>query len=83
MCRNAENTRDRENGGYYDRMFRAAVDASPDVVFITSFNEWGEGTQIEPAVPHEVDTFLCGCANLSLVRSFLAAEARARVLFLA
>ena len=24
-------------------------------VFVTSYNEWGEGTQIEPAVPHTAD----------------------------
>jgi len=28
------------------------VAAKPDVVSITSFNEWGEGTQIEPARAH-------------------------------
>lgn len=31
-------------------MWRAAIDAKPDIVSITSFNEWGEGTQIEPAI---------------------------------
>jgi hypothetical protein len=30
-------------------MWRAAVRAKPDVVTITSYNEWQEGTQIEPA----------------------------------
>ena len=30
-------------------MWQAAVRASPDVVTITSYNEWHEGTQIEPA----------------------------------
>jgi glycoprotein endo-alpha-1,2-mannosidase len=39
-------------GRYYDRMWEAAIDALPDAVSVTSFNEWGEGTQIEPAVPH-------------------------------
>ena len=46
--------RDRENGAYYDRMFGAALGSGADVVFVTSYNEWGEGTQIEPAVPHTV-----------------------------
>jgi Glycosyl hydrolase family 99 len=30
-------------------MWRAALDAGADFVTITSYNEWGEGTQIEPA----------------------------------
>ena len=32
-------------------MWRAAIAAHADVVTITSFNEWHEGTQIEPAAP--------------------------------
>ncbi len=30
-------------------MWRAAVRARADIVTITSYNEWHEGTQIEPA----------------------------------
>jgi hypothetical protein len=30
-------------------MWSAALRAAPDVVTITSYNEWHEGTQIEPA----------------------------------
>jgi hypothetical protein len=41
--------RDRRNGAAYDALWAAAVAARPDIVSITSFNEWGEGTQIEPA----------------------------------
>jgi hypothetical protein len=41
--------RQRNDGGVYDHMWQAAVRASPDVVTITSYNEWHEGTQIEPA----------------------------------
>jgi glycoprotein endo-alpha-1,2-mannosidase len=33
-------------------MWAAAVDAAPFAVSITSYNEWGEGTQIEAAVAH-------------------------------
>lgn len=41
--------RARNNGRWYDHMWQAAVRASPDIVTITSYNEWHEGTQIEPA----------------------------------
>jgi glycoprotein endo-alpha-1,2-mannosidase len=41
----------RRHGHTYDSMWRAAIAASPDQVTITSFNEWHEGTQIEPAAP--------------------------------
>jgi hypothetical protein len=43
--------RPRRNGLTYDDMWSAALRAAPDAVTITSFNEWGEGTQIEPAQP--------------------------------
>ena len=44
--------RDRKNGAYYKEGFRRAKRSSRGgLVSITSFNEWGEGTQIEPAVP--------------------------------
>jgi glycoprotein endo-alpha-1,2-mannosidase len=32
-------------------MWHAALAAGADRITITSFNEWQEGTQIEPAVP--------------------------------
>jgi hypothetical protein len=41
--------RGRDRGTTYDDLWRAALRARPDMVTITSFNEWGEGTQIEPA----------------------------------
>ena len=41
--------RPRLNGSTYDRLWSAAIAAAPDIVTVTSFNEWGEGTQIEPA----------------------------------
>ena len=46
---NAAHTRSREGTAYFDRMWQAALDAGPDAVSITSWNEWGEGTQVEPA----------------------------------
>jgi len=39
----------RDGGGTYDSMWRAALSAGADLVTITSYNEWSEGTQIEPA----------------------------------
>ena len=41
--------RGRRNGETYDTLWSAAVQSRADVVTITSFNEWGEGSQIEPA----------------------------------
>src|SRR5947209_7047584 len=41
----------RRKGATYDAMWRSAVAAHADRVTITSYNEWHEGTQIEPAAP--------------------------------
>jgi len=54
---NDVNKRNREEGAYYDRMWSAALGVSPELVGLTSFNEWHEGTQIEPAVPKEIPGF--------------------------
>ncbi len=39
----------RRNGATYDSMWKTAIQAGADRVTITSYNEWHEGTQIEPA----------------------------------
>ena len=39
----------RRHGASYDRMWRGALRGRADIVTITSYNEWHEGTQIEPA----------------------------------
>jgi glycoprotein endo-alpha-1,2-mannosidase len=41
--------RPRRNGHAYDAQWCAALRAAPDFVTIASYNEWHEGTQIEPA----------------------------------
>lgn len=46
---NGAATRSREGGGAFARAWRSALGADPAAVTITSYNEWGEGTQIEPA----------------------------------
>ena len=44
----------RMGGRYYEDMWSAALGCGASIVSITSYNEWGEGTQIEPAVPKTV-----------------------------
>ncbi len=41
----------REHGARYDRFWQNAIDSGAPWITITSFNEWHEGTQIEPATP--------------------------------
>ncbi|KAM6973212.1 glycoprotein endo-alpha-1,2-mannosidase [Aplochiton taeniatus] len=53
---NFQNTRNRINGKYYETALSAALEAKPDYISITSFNEWHEGTQIEMAVPKTSQT---------------------------
>ncbi len=54
-CWNTSCTRDRKGGQYYRDMAAAAFNAGVRYLGITSYNEWHEGTQIEPAVPMKVD----------------------------
>lgn len=42
--------RDRENGAYYARTWEAVLPTQPDLILIHSFNEWVEGSYIEPSL---------------------------------
>ena len=57
--------RDRENGDYYRETWRAAFSTYPDWIIITSWNEWPEGTMIEPSVTY-------GNLYLDITRQFAA-----------
>jgi glycoprotein endo-alpha-1,2-mannosidase len=46
----------RREGATYDGMWRSAIRSGADAVTITSYNEWHEGTQIEPARAHLAGT---------------------------
>lgn len=57
--------RARSNGDYYRATWNAALQSRPDMVVITSFNEWVEGSMIEPSVTY-------GNLYLDLTREFAA-----------
>ena len=71
-------TRPRLRGATYDRLWKAALHANADVVTITSYNEWQEGTQIEPARPQLGRPSYEGAwdkKGLAAQRAYLAATA--------
>lgn len=75
---NGRNTHARQEGRYYRDMWRHVTDlglagASADAVAITSWNEWHEGTQIEPAVDRPGYLAVDGVDYLALTAE-LAAE---------
>jgi hypothetical protein len=47
----------RQNGDTYDSMWQYAIDAQVEWISITSFNEWHEGSQIEPAIIKSIQQY--------------------------
>jgi glycoprotein endo-alpha-1,2-mannosidase len=43
---------ERFNGESYKRQWEATLKLNPDWVLITSFNEWHEGSEMEPSIEH-------------------------------
>lgn len=44
--------RDREGGNFFAQSWQAAIASAPNWVVLTSFNEWPEGTYIEPSAAY-------------------------------
>ena len=55
--------RSRDDGAFYRATFDSAVASNPDALFVYSFNEWVEGTYIEPGQKY-------GDAYMKLTREF-------------
>src|SRR4029453_14074283 len=43
---------DRGNGGFFQRTLDAAAGSRPDWIMIVSFNEWAEGSGMEPSASY-------------------------------
>ena len=70
----------RENGALYDRLWRAVLNSPtrPSAVLINSFNEWHEGSSIEPAIPKSIRGYtyknyegVRGLSGLSASKAYL------------
>ena len=78
LATNMDSVRPRNDGLTYDRMWKTALRANPDLVTVTSYNEWQEGTQIEPArVATGKPSYegAWGTHGVAAQRSYLAATA--------
>lgn len=40
--------KERNRGKFYQQTFEAAINSNPDLIFLTSWNEWWENSHIEP-----------------------------------
>ncbi len=49
---NTSHRLDRDNGAIYEANFTAALEGNPNWLIVASFNEWVEGTYIEPSVQY-------------------------------
>ncbi len=49
---NTSHRLDRSNGAVYEATFTAAIESNPNWLIVGSFNEWVEGTYIEPSVQY-------------------------------
>ena len=58
----------REDGKTYGDLWLAAVKADPDWIFVVSFNEWHEGSEIEPSTQYG-DAYLKATADYA--RAFM------------
>ena len=56
----------REDGETYNRYWETALDLDPHAVLVTSWNEWHEGTEMEPSREH-------GFGYLTRTRAFVEA----------
>lgn len=56
--------RARNDGAFYRATFDAAMQSAPDILWVNSFNEWIEGTHIEPSAQY-------GNTYLTLTRHFV------------
>ena len=45
--------RNRDGGSYYDRMWNFAIKSNSNIIIINSFNNWFDGSMIEPAISRE------------------------------
>lgn len=84
---NNENTRSRLKGKYYSESWKEALEQDTELISITSFNEWHEGTQIEKAVPKRIDGFKYSDYKpfkpeyyLDLTRNFIKTFMRRKIL---
>jgi len=70
--------RERDRGATYDRMWKGAIRSNADLVTVTSYNEWQEGTQIEPArsqIGRPGYEGAWGSSGLTAQRAYLTATA--------